>query len=442
MARSEIRYAPTTDGIDIAYQVVGEGPVDLVVVSGFITHLDLVWDLPHLAWLERFEGLARVIIFDKRGTGLSDRSLGFGSLDERASDIGAVMDAAGSAHAHLLGISEGGPMSILFAASFPERVDGLFLYGTAARFGAGDDYPFGLQPSEVERFLAFIESRWGTGKVFTEFLQGAPDRDAVRELIGRFERSACTPKMAAEIMRRNLEIDVRSMLPAVTSRTMVVHAVGDPIVPIDSARYLAAHIAGAELLELPGAFHGSWDPNDVAEWVDAVGRFLDVGGAPQLADRVLATVMFTDIVSSTERARAVGDESWRTLLDQHDRRARFEIERAGGRLVKTTGDGVLATFESPGRAIRCARSIARGVRPLGLEIRAGVHTGEIERRGDDIAGMGVVIASRVAALAAGGQVLVSQTVKDLVTGSGIELREAGSHELKGVPDTWRLFEAG
>lgn len=439
----EVRYASSVGGIDIAYQVLGEGPVDLVFVSGFITHLDMSWELPHFAWLKQLDGLARVITFDKRGTGLSDRSLGFGSLEERTDDIRAVMDAVGSDRAFLFAVSEGGPMSIVFAASFPQRVRGLILWGTAPRFVQGDDYPFGAPVEMIEPFLEFIHVEWGTGKVFENFIQNAPDPAAARRLIARFERNACTPKMAVEIMRRNTEIDVRPLLSSITAPTVIIHATGDPIAPVESGRYLAEHIPGARMVEIPGEFHGSWRAEDIAPVRDATIDFLVAGGAPDRpVSRVLATVLFTDIIASTEMAAHVGDQAWHTLLDQHDRIVQTEVEHFGGRLVKGTGDGVLATFEGPGRAIGCARAIADTLGPRGLKIRAGVHTGEIELRGDDVAGIGVVIARRICDLARSDEILASRTVKDLVTGSGTEFVARGSHDLKGVPEQWELFAVG
>ncbi len=442
MSRSEIRYATSTGGVDVAYQVVGDGPVDLVFVSGFITHLDMSWDLPHFAWLTELDGLARVITFDKRGTGLSDRSLGFGSLEERADDIRAVMDAAGSERAFLLGVSEGGPMAILFAASFSERVRGLILYGTFARFSWAEDYPFGSSIDHHEPLLDAIGTHWGSGIVFGNLIQNAPDPVAAQRLIARFERNACTPRMAVEIMRRNFEIDVRTTLSTISVPTRVIHTSGDPIMPVSWGRYLADHIPGATFVEIPGNFHASWLPEEVAPWRDEVIAFLNVGGAPaRPAKRVLATVLFTDIVSSTELADRMGDDAWRTLLDQHDRTTNAEIERFGGRLVKSTGDGVMATFEGPGRGIGCARALTEALRPLGVHIRAGVHTGEVEVRGDDLAGMGVVIARRICDLAQPDELLVSRTVKDLVTGSELELADRGSHSLKGLDEKWQIFAA-
>lgn len=440
MSRSAVQYARSTGGIDIAYQVVGDGPVDLVFVSGFITHLDLAWELPHFAWLEQLDGIARVITFDKRGTGLSDRSLGFGSLEERADDIRAVMDAAGSDRAVIHAVSEGGPMSILFAASVPNRVRALVLYGTGARFTAADDYPIGVQPEFVGPFLEWVGAEWGTGDVFSRFIQDAPDPEAARRLIARFERNACTPKMAREIMRRNTEIDVRDALAAISAPTLVVHAAGDPIVPAAAGRYLADHIDGAQYVEFPGAFHGSWRHEDVRHLRDAVVSFLaDNGGSSPPATRVLATIVFTDIISSTEMAGRVGDATWRTMLDQHDRMVAAAVERFGGRLVKTTGDGVLATFDGPGRGIAFSHAVSQSLRPLDLRVRTGVHTGEVEVRGADVAGMGVVIARRICDAAAPDEVLVSRTVKDLVTGSITGFIPRGTHRLKGVPEDWQLF---
>lgn len=437
---AEIRYAPSVGGIDIAYQVVGDGPVDVVFVSGFITHLELSWELPHFAWLKELDGVARVITFDKRGTGLSDRSLGFGSLEERADDIRAVMDAAGSERAFLIAVSEGGPISLLFTAMSPQRVRGLILYGTAARFERSEDYPYGHPAELTEGWLRYVEEHWGSGRVFELFVQNAPDPAAARRLIARYERNACTPKVAVEIMRRNLEIDVRPLLPAIKVPTLVVHATGDPIAPVGGGRHLAEHIPDARWLELPGDFHGSWRPEDVAGWRDAAVDFLVAAGAPSpSANRVLATVLFTDIISSTELASRVGDQGWQTLLDQHDRIVQSVLELFGGRLVKSTGDGVLATFDGPGRAIACARAMADALGPRGLRIRAGVHTGEIELRAGDVAGIGVVIARRVCDLADADEVLVSRTVKDLVTGSGTSFAPRGDQELKGVPGSWELF---
>lgn len=436
----DIRYAKSTGDIDIAYTVLGSGPVDLVFVSGFITHLDLSWELPHFAWLQHLDGIARVITFDKRGTGLSDRSLGFGSIEERADDVRAVMDAAGSDSAVLVGVSEGGPMSILVAASSPERVRGLILYGTGARFCAGEDYPYGIEAIDAGRTLELIREYWGTGHVFGMFLQNAPDPDVALRCLARFERNACTPAVAVEIMRRNLEIDVRPALATVTAPTMVLHHKGDPVVPVETGRYLAEHIPGATWHELPGDFHGSWRAEDQRMFWPLLLEFLGARGASAgPVDRVLATILFTDITGSTQLAERIGDRAWHELLDQHDRIVERHVDRFGGRMIGKTGDGVLASFDGPARGIRCAQEIADGLRPLGMRIRSGVHTGEVELRGDNVTGLGVVIARRVCDLADGDEVLVSRTVKDLVAGSQISFTSRGQHVLKGIPEQWELY---
>lgn len=436
----DIRYAKSTGEIDIAYTVIGDGPVDLVYVSGFITHLDLSWELPHFAWLQHLDGIARVITFDKRGTGLSDRSLGFGSIEERADDVRAVMDAAGSDTAVLMGVSEGGPMSILVAASSPERVRGLILSGTGARFSMSADYPYGVPEEDVEGTLELIRAAWGTGRVFDIFLQHPPDPEAALRFLARFERNSCTPAMAVEIMRRNLEIDVRPALSAVTAPTLVLHQTGDPAVPVESARYLADRIPGARLHEMPGDFHGSWRGEDSRQFLREVLQFLGAGGADAgPVDRILATILFTDITGSTQLAGRIGDSAWHELLDQHDSIAARHIDRCGGRMISTTGDGVLARFDGPARGIQCAQEIAEGLRPLGVRIRAGVHTGEVELRGGDVTGLGVVIARRVCDLASGDEVLVSRTVKDLVVGSQISFTSRGVHSLKGLAEHWELY---
>jgi pimeloyl-ACP methyl ester carboxylesterase len=445
MASSGIRYAQSSDGLDIAYQVIGDGPVDLVFVSGFVTHLDWSWELPHFAWLEQLDGIARVITFDKRGTGLSERSLGFGSLDERSRDIAAVMDAAGSERAVLCGLSEGAPMSILFAATHPQRVSGLVLLGPLMCGAIVPDHPSG-RPQErrqawLDSYLEFIEAEWGTGSVIGELIQHAPDPEAARRLLARFERNACTPSMAMNITRHNADIDVRPLLSTISVPTLVVHARADPVIHFANGKYIADHIDGAELVALDRDFHASWRPADVAGWRDAVIRFLGAAGAPaRPVDRILAAVLFTDIVESTTQANEVGDSAWHNLLDRHDRIVAGEAERFNGRLVKSTGDGALVVLDGPSAGIDCARALVDALRPHGLRIRAGLHVGEVELRGDDVAGLGVVIAARVCEQAGSGQILVTRTVKDLVAGSDIQLTPAGAHQLKGVPDTWQLYE--
>ena len=373
----DIRYARCAGGIDIAYKVMGDGPSDIVFVPGFVSHLDLMDDVPFYCHpVDDMARFARVVTFDKRGTGLSDRSLGFGSFADRMDDIRAVMDAAGIERAALYGISEGGPLAILFAATYPDRVTKLCLYGTFARASYDSNYEIGMSPEIFEVGVNLLSEDWGTGKGLNMVVQNIPP--AAMPIIARYERNATTPKMVAEIMRSNFAIDVRSVLPAITVPTLVLHAQGDPLVPIALGRWLAEHIPSAEFVELEGAFHGDWN---IKGLFPEAAAFL-AGDAPQSAtNRMLATVLFTDIVSSTETDVRVGDHRWRELLDQHDDVAKRRIARHRGRLVKTTGDGLLATFDGPARAITCAQEIALGAKPLGLDIPGRAPYGEVELRG-------------------------------------------------------------
>ena len=431
----DVRYARSGD-LDIAYRVLGDGPFDLVTVTGFVSHLDMMWEIPSMAARARtMSSAARVVQFDKRGTGLSDRTLGFGSVADRMDDIRAVMDAAGVERAVLQGISEGGPLALVFAATYPDRVSKLLLFGTFARYLWAPDYPQGVAPEVVGRTVAETRRLWGSGHALRAFIPNAPDE--ALPLLARYERASCTPHMVEEILLRNTEMDVREVLSAINVPTLVIHVVGDPIVPVAFGRYLAEHIPGAQYLEIEGQTHGSWDVSP--QMAPEVREFLLGDEHEPDLDRMLATVLFTDIVSSTERTASVGDHAWRRLLDEHDRIARHEIGRFRGQLVNTTGDGLLATFDGPARGIQCAQSIRKGVRSFGIDIRAGLHTGEVELRGHDITGIGVVIARRVCDIAGGGELLTSRTVKDLVTGSGISFDDRGVHTLKGVPEEWRLY---
>jgi len=381
-APGDIRYARTSDGIDIAYTVFGAGP-DLLVAPGFVTHLDLMWDFPAFQAIAALGETFRVIALDKRGTGLSDRSLGFGSVEDRTEDIRAVLDAVGSRQAILYGISESGPMVIYFAASHPERVRALVLYGTFARTEP-------VSAEAMREYLDDLERNWGTGRAYGMFLSHAPDPAAAERVLARYERSACTPQMCREIMLRNSQIDVSPMLSTVAAPTLVMHCNHDPVVPVEYGRFLGARIPGARYVEIDGDFHSSWRREDMAKLAAPLAAFVpEVLGEPEsvvpsLGDRELATVLFTDIVASTERAAEVGDSAWRTTLDRHERSAADLIERAGGRLVKTTGDGLLATFRGPSHGVAAARSIQDAALGFGLSVRAGLHTGEIERRGADI----------------------------------------------------------
>jgi class 3 adenylate cyclase len=427
-------------GLNIAYQVIGDGPFDLLYVPGFISHLEAAWEVPFFAGLfERLATFARLITFDKRGTGLSDRPGGWPTFEERMDDVRAVLDAAGSERAALFGVSEGGPMCMLFAATYPDRVTSLGLYGCAPRFSQAADWPWAPAPEVQSSFLDWVEEYWGQGTVLPVFVDGLASDQAQQRSIGRYERYAASPGAARANLEMNFEIDVRAVLPAIRVPTLVIHRVGDPIAPIGAARYLAEVIPDARLLELPGDFHLSARPEESEEVVGALEEFFTGARRDYEVDRVLATVLFTDIVGSTERASAMGDRRWRELLDEHDRFVRREITRFQGREIKTTGDGFLSTFDGPARAIRCARAITSAANDLGLGVRSGLHTGECEVRGEDLAGLAVHIGSRVAALAGPGEVLVSGTVKDLVVGAGIGFEDRGEHELKGVPGTWKLF---
>jgi class 3 adenylate cyclase len=437
---SEVRYATSGD-LRIAYQTFGEGPMNLVIVPGFISNLDMMWDSPAFGPIfERLGGFARCVLFDKRGTGLSDRELGFGSLEERMDDIRAVLDAADIDRAALFGYSEGGPLSLLFAAAYPERASALAIYGTMARVMVAPDYPIGLDRELLEEFAVAVEELWGTGHALDPFCQHIPDDPAVVQYFARYERSACTPRIARQILTANFELDIRAVLPTVSCPALVLHSTGDPIVPSEFGRYIADNVPGAKYLERDADYHMTY--NGAEAWfTEEVEKFL-TGDAPKVvapSERFLATVLFTDIVESTEKAASLGDRAWRELLDKHDATAKASVSAFGGRVIKTTGDGVLATLDGPSRAVECACAIRDAVDSLGIQIRAGVHTGEVERRGDDVGGIGVNIGSRIATLAGPGEVWVSRTVKDLTTGSGLTFTDRGQHTLKGVPDNWELY---
>jgi len=435
------RYARSGD-LHIAYQAVGEGP-DLLLMPGWVSHCEANWQEPMIArFFDRLASFSRLILVDKRGTGLSDPHPGgsAASLEERIDDVRAVLDAVGSERAYLFGISEGGPMNILLAASYPERTAGLILLGTYARLVRDDDYPAGTDPALLEPFLERIRAGWGEGTGTSAIAPSHADDPAFRAAFGRFQRHGASPGMAVSLLRLNAAIDVRHALHAVRVPTLVLHRRDDRFVPATLGRYLADHIPGARYVELPGGDH-LYFANDPTPILDEVEEF--VTGRPVTAepDRVLATILLSDLVDSTAHATTLGDRRWRDLLDQHDDLVRREIERARGRFVKSTGDGTLATFDGPARAVRCAQAIVAGIRTLGMETRIGLHTGECELRGDDVGGIAVHIAARVAALAGPGEVLCSGTVRDLVAGSGLDFEPRGRRELKGVPGEWALFAA-
>jgi pimeloyl-ACP methyl ester carboxylesterase/class 3 adenylate cyclase len=443
MSTPPTQYAKSGDA-SIAFQVVGEGPIDLVLVLGFATHVELQWESPPFAhFFERISSFSRLIIFDKRGTGLSDPVTEAPTLEERIDDVRAVMDAAGSERAALFGISEGGPMSVLFAATHPDRVIALVLHGAMGRTTEAPDYPW-ASPAEALRESAseFIAPYWGQhaeGMVELFAPSFADDPEAV-EFMARMERSAASPAMVQQIFEMFLDIDVRAILPTIRVPTLVLHRHGDRVVNRRAGEELAAQIPGARYVELPGIDHLPW-AGDSEAVLGEIEEFLTGTRSAPEPERVLATVMFTDIVGSTERAAELGDARWRELLSAHQAAVRRELMRFRGVEVKTLGDGCLATFDGPARAIRCGRGIAEAARSLGLGVRVGLHSGEVELMEDDLGGIAVHIAARVGALASEGEVLVSSTVKDLVAGSGIRFVDRGSEHLKGIADEWRLFAA-
>jgi pimeloyl-ACP methyl ester carboxylesterase len=435
----ETRYAKSGD-VSIAYQVVGDGPGDLVFVSGFATHVELAWEFPPLArFLNRLASFSRLIVFDKRGTGLSDPVPDVPSLETRMDDLRAVMDATGSDRATLFGHSEGAPLCILFAATYPERTTSLILSGAMARSTSDDDYPLALSADDYRAAAnEFLAPVWGQGLLDEVFAPSFADDPAAQRWASRHERYSATPAMVIQLSEMFLDVDVRDVLPSVHTPTLALHRRHDRVVSPLAGRWLADHIGGARFVEFEGNDHLPW-AGDQDALLDEVQEFV-TGTRPMAEpDRVLATVLFTDIVGSTERAAALGDRGWKEMLAEHDDIIRRELDRFRGTLVKTTGDGLLATFDGPARAVRCAAAIRDALGAHGLRIRAGAHTGEIELMGDDVSGIAVHIGARISALAGPGEVLVSGTVKDLSCGSGIEFEDRGTHTLKGIPDEWRVF---
>jgi pimeloyl-ACP methyl ester carboxylesterase len=436
----ETRYTKS-GGVNIAYQVVGSGPLDLVYVMGWVSNLDYFWEEPSYArFLHRLASFSRLILFDKRGTGLSDRvhDSELPTLEQRMDDVRAVMDAAGSQRAALFGVSEGGPMCALFAATFPARTSALVMYGSYAKRVWAADYPWAPTPQTRQEFFDAIQQGWGGVVDLATLAPTMKDDGRFREWWAAYLRRSASPGAALALARMNTEIDIRHILPAIRVPTLIIHRVGDLDINVGGSRYMGQQIPVAKYVELPGDDHLPWvgDQNAI---LDEAEEFLTgVRRGPE-TDRVLATVLFVDIVGSTERAAAMGDRPWRDLLDDYYGAIRRELARFRGREIETAGDGVLATFDGPARAVRCAVEIGRAVRSLGLEIRSGLHTGEVEMMGDNVGGIAVHIGARVAAQAGAGEVLVSSTVKDLVAGSGIQFEDRGAHLLKGVPGEWRLF---
>jgi class 3 adenylate cyclase len=433
----EIKYARSGE-VHIAYRVFGDGPRDLVLIPGTLSHAEIYWEFPLNQYLlKRFTAFARVIVFDKRGQGLSDR-VGEQTLEERIGDVRAVMDAAGSARATIFGWSEGGPMSLMFSATYPERTSALVLCGSFASVKAQS---WSLSPDQWSEFLRKVENHWGQG-VLVPF--NAPSRRDDKEFVqwfARLERASASPGAILALLRANFEIDVRHVLSTIQAPTLILHRVGDKAIPVEAGRYLAQHIRGAKYVELPGDDHllQAYDQATLDLLIDEMEEFITGARSGPEPDRVLVTVMFTDIVGSTERAVAVGDRRWRELLDGYVGVARRQLERFRGREIDVAGDGLFAIFDGPARAIRCACAIRDAVHQLGLEVRAGLHTGECEVAGSKVSGIAVHTGARIAAAARPQEVLASGTVRDLVAGSGIGFDDRGSHALKGVPGDWRLF---
>ena len=432
-----IRYARSGD-VNIAYQVSGDGPFDLVLVPGFFSHLEIDWEHPeHAGFLDRLGSFSRLIRFDKRGTGLSDRAVGLPDLGTRMDDVRAVMDAAESADAALFGYSEGGPMSVLFAASYPARTRALVLYGTYAKRLRSDDYPWASTWDDRRREADELEETWGENVDLSTMIPGADPATSV--WFQRRGRAALSPAAARDLILMNSQVDVRELLPAVQCPSLVLHRTGDRDSRVDEGRFIAERIPGARFVELAGHVHVPWV--DADQILDEVEEFLTGVRPVRSSQRALATILFTDLVGSTDRVRELGDAAWASLLRHHHEAVRRQLSLYGGVEVDTAGDGFLALFDAPARAIRCGLAVRGALQTLGLEVRAGVHTGEVERSGDHPRGIAVHLAARVLGAAGSGEVLVTRTTRDLVEGSGLEFEDLGEHELKGIEGPRRLYAA-
>ena len=436
----ETRYATRGD-VHIAYQVTGNGPIDVVLVSVWFSHLEARWEIPAFAHLlNRLGAFSRLVSFDKYGIGLSDPAPpgAMPSLEEWMDDVRTVMDAVGIPQAAIVGAADGGMMAALFAATYPERVTSLVLANSTARMSQAVDYPTGVPSGVQEALIGMVEQGWGGSNLAVATNPSLADDPAGQDRWARFLRMSASPATAGDVLRTLFQIDVRPALALIQAPTLVLHRRDNAMVPIENGRYLAEHIDGARFVELPGADYGL-GLGDVDGLIDEVEEFLTGTKGSADPDRMLATVLFTDIVGSTERAAELGDSRWKELLELHDLVSARQLARYHGRLVKTTGDGIVATFDGPARAIRSALATRDALRGLGIEIRAGLHTGEIEQRDNEIGGLGVHIAARIMALAPPGKVMVSRTVKDLVAGAGFSFTDAGIHPLKGIPEPWQTY---
>ncbi len=439
----QTRYA-RSGKVNIAYQVTGEGPLDLVYVPGWVSHVELRWEEPdHARFLHRLASFSRLITFDKRGTGLSDRVPDdqLPTLETRMDDLRAVMDAVGSKRAALFGYSEGGNMCMLFAATHPERTVALVTYSCFAKRIWSPDYPWAPTPEARAKEYEQVEREWGNEMDLAHYIPSKMhDREFARRL-ATYYRNAASPSAAVALLRMNTQIDVRHVLPTIGVPTLVLHRTGDLDVNIEEARWLASQIPGARFVELQGDDHMPW-AGDQDSILEEVQEFLTGIRSSRDIDRVLATVLFTDIVNSTEHMARVGDKAWNEWLDRHHAVVRRELASFRGREINVAGDGFFATFDGPARGVHCALGIQQGAHRIGLDIRAGLHTGEVELHDDTVAGIAVHIGARVAGIANAGETLVSSTVKDLVSGSGLHFEDRGAHALKGVPGEWRLYAAG
>ena len=435
----ETKYARSGD-INIAYQVIGEGNIDLVYVPGWVSNVEYNWEEPHLKrFLLRLASFSRLIIFDKRGTGLSDPAPELPTLEKRMDDVRAVMDAVESRRAVLLGVSEGGTMCALFAATYPERTRGIILYGSYAKRIWSPDYPWGPTLAERQKFFDLINEGWG-GEVDAETLAPSMANDkSFKQWWATYLRRSASPSMAIALAKMNTDIDIRNILPTIHVPTLILHRTGDIDMPVGGSRYMAEHIPNAKYVELPGDDH-LWFVGDANAVLNNIEEFITGSYNVAEPERILATVMFTDIVGSTEKAAEIGDAKWKDLLTNHYKIIREELTHFKGKEIDTTGDGLFATFDGPARAIRCAMATNHAVRRLDIQIRIGLHTGECELMENKVSGIAVHLGARVMSKAGPNEVLVSSTVKDLVAGSGIAFEERGMHKLKGIPGEWQLFK--
>jgi class 3 adenylate cyclase len=438
MPLPETQYVRAPDGVPIAYQVTGDGDIDLVLMQGAVAHLELQWEDPKLSRLfERLSAFSRLIRFDRRGMGMSGVLDRLPTLEDQVEDFGVVMDAVGSRRAAIMGTIDAGTVALAFAAAHPDRTQAVVAFETAPRFTRSDHDDFGVDPDLMSRFATAAQTM-DFETMISIVVPARRNEPGFRSWFQRYTRSAQSGIPAQAVVMMTMSVDIVDRLPAVEAPVLVLHKAAHPMMPIRSARALAAALPRGQLVELPGTGTAIFS-NDVEEIADEIEAFLTGTRPPPRRDRILATVLFTDIVGSTARAAELGDREWRELLERHHRLLRASLDRFGGREIHTAGDGFLATFDSPRRAIECARAAGEAVRAVGLEIRAGVHTGEIELSGGDVQGLAVHIGARIAALAGAGEVLVSSTVKDLVAGSGIQFEDRGSQKLKGVPGEWRAF---